>query len=260
MLKICNVCKNENPENAEYCKFCGNRLTNNNANNYSNNFSNGNSYGNSYGNANDNFNNGNGFGAGYVNGNGNFNNGNFNNGNGFGNSYDNGNANFGNGSGYVSGNFNNGNSYGNANDNFSYVNNNGNNNFVKEVPPECKEINVSAFFLGFIWALANHITIGLLCLVPFFGIIMNFILLFKGNEWAWKNSNFSSVEEFRKKQRTLSIITCVLYAVIFIGLGIFCIFNCYNNYYYDGGYDPRPYPMPGPGPLPEPGPGPLPYF
>lgn len=83
------------------------------------------------------------------------------------------------------------------------------------LPPNLRGFNWGAFFLGFIWSIANKTWIGLLCLVPCAGLIMHFVLGFKGNEWAWRNRQFQSVEQFKIVQRTWAIA----------GLAVFCCFG-----------------------------------
>ncbi len=67
------------------------------------------------------------------------------------------------------------------------------------VPEEIKGWNWGAFFLNWIWAIAHNTWIGLLALV--LGIIMSIILGVKGNEWAWQNRKWESVEQFKQVQK-----------------------------------------------------------
>ena len=47
-----------------------------------------------------------------------------------------------------------------------------------------------------------HWILAILLLSNFFlGFIMVIVLGFKGNEWAWKNNNWTSVERFKRVQR-----------------------------------------------------------
>ncbi|MDJ0796968.1 MAG: hypothetical protein QNJ51_09055 [Calothrix sp. MO_167.B12] len=87
------------------------------------------------------------------------------------------------------------------------------------VPDEVKGWNWAAFLIGFIWAIGNNVWIGLLCLVPYFGVVMFFVLGFKGNEWAWRSRRWESVKAFRNNQRTWTI-TAVIIDVLFITLVI----------------------------------------
>lgn len=70
------------------------------------------------------------------------------------------------------------------------------------VPREIRGWNWGAFFLNWIWSIGNNVWIGLLCIIPYAGIIMNFVLGAKGNEWAWRSKRWDSIEHFRNTQRT----------------------------------------------------------
>lgn len=53
-----------------------------------------------------------------------------------------------------------------------------------------------AFFLHAIWGIANRTYIALLVFVPGLILVMSFILGAKGNEWAWRNRHWYSVDDF----------------------------------------------------------------
>jgi len=74
----------------------------------------------------------------------------------------------------------------------------------KDIPEGVKGWSWGAFFLNWIWAIGNKTWIGLLCLIPYLGFIMMFVLGVKGREWAWKNKDWASVEEFNRIQRKWS--------------------------------------------------------
>lgn len=75
----------------------------------------------------------------------------------------------------------------------------------KTVLPEgIKGWSWGAFLLNWIWAISNKTWIGLLCFVPVVGIVMPFILGFKGREWAWENNSWESVEHFNRVQKKWS--------------------------------------------------------
>ncbi len=69
------------------------------------------------------------------------------------------------------------------------------------VPDTVKGWSWGAFFLGVIWGVGNRTYIAFLVLVPLFGFLMLFILGLKGNEWAWRNKRWESVEEFKRIQK-----------------------------------------------------------
>ena len=70
-----------------------------------------------------------------------------------------------------------------------------------EVPSEIRTWNWGAFFLSVIWGLFNRTYIALLTFIPFVGVLMVFVLGFKGNEWAWQNKHWKSIEQFQRVQK-----------------------------------------------------------
>ena len=68
------------------------------------------------------------------------------------------------------------------------------------IPREIEGWSWGAFLLSWIWSVRSNTWIGLLSLVPFAGIIMPFILGVKGNEWAWQNKRWDSIEHFKITQ------------------------------------------------------------
>ena len=94
------------------------------------------------------------------------------------------------------------------------------------VPDEIKKWSWAAFLMHFIWGIGNKTYIALLTLIPVVGIVMVFILGAKGNEWAWRNKQWSSIEEFKRVQKIwvwvglgLLIVGFIL-NVLFLILGI----------------------------------------
>lgn len=71
-------------------------------------------------------------------------------------------------------------------------------------PPGVKGWSWGAFLLNWIWAIGNKTWIGLLCMIPYIGVIFTFYLGFKGRELAWKNKRWDSVEHFNRVQRKWS--------------------------------------------------------
>jgi len=69
-------------------------------------------------------------------------------------------------------------------------------------PNEIKHWNWGAFLLTWIWGIVNNTWISLLCLIPGVWLVMCFILGAKGNEWAWQNKRWDSINHFQKTQRT----------------------------------------------------------
>ena len=86
------------------------------------------------------------------------------------------------------------------------------------VPPEIMGgWNWGGCLLGWIWGIGHSVWIALLGLiVPW--PIMEVILGIKGNEWAWQNRRFESVEHFKEVQRKWTI-----WGIIIIVIGSFVI-------------------------------------
>ena len=109
------------------------------------------------------------------------------------------------------------------------------------VPEDVSDkFNWGAFLLTWIWGLGNNTYITLLMLatvVLFFIPIINLIALplqlglgiwfgIKGNEWAWKNKKFASVEAFHSYQKKWAIAGAILAAlgiILTIALVIFVL-------------------------------------
>lgn len=77
-----------------------------------------------------------------------------------------------------------------------------------------------AFLLNWIWAIFNRTWIGLLALIPYVGVIMAFVLGFKGREWAWQNKPWRDLDHFNGVQRLWSVWGAIVVFGIF-GIGIF---------------------------------------
>ena len=100
------------------------------------------------------------------------------------------------------------------------------------LPEELKGYNWGAFLLSWIWGIGNKTYITLLsflvAFIPFIGCLaalgMNIWFGFKGNEWAWQNKHFESIEHFKSNQKKwtiagiivtiVSIIVCIFFAMI----------------------------------------------
>ena len=100
------------------------------------------------------------------------------------------------------------------------------------IPEEVRGWNWGALLLGVIWGIGNNVWIALLEFIPFLGFIIPFVLGQKGNEWAWRNKKWDSVEHFKRTQRTLTkwgvwliviipILFFILAAVVIPNLGRF---------------------------------------
>jgi hypothetical protein len=72
--------------------------------------------------------------------------------------------------------------------------------------------------MNWIWAIAHNYWLGLICLVPCVGFFMAVYMLIKGNEIAWQNRRWDSIQQFQEVQKkwmiwgiALTIIGCVCY-------------------------------------------------
>jgi hypothetical protein len=85
------------------------------------------------------------------------------------------------------------------------------------VPDEIRGWSWGALLLNFVWGLGNGTYIALLTLVPYAGIIMAFVLGAKGNEWAWRNKRWASVEQFKRAQHKWALLGVTLWIVAVLG-------------------------------------------
>ncbi|MBQ7449856.1 ribonuclease G [bacterium] len=106
----------------------------------------------------------------------------------------------------------------------------------KTLPAEYQKFNWGAFLLTWIWGLGNNVYIALLVFLFFVLGFIPIVNLFsglaslafciwlgiKGNELAWKNKSWNSLEHFNEVQRKWAmwgaIITCILIAIIVVGV------------------------------------------
>lgn len=120
---------------------------------------------------------------------------------------------------------------------------------VKEIPDEIKGWNWGAFAFNIFWGIGNKTYLPLLCLIPFFNIIWMFVCGFKGNEWAWKDGNYTSVEEFKLIQKTwsragiaqailliINFVFSIFMFVLMLFMFIFVAEEVDNNNYYEDSY------------------------
>lgn len=97
------------------------------------------------------------------------------------------------------------------------------------VPAEIKKWNWGAFWLTGLWGLFNRTYIALLILVPIINIAVPFYLGAKGNELAWRNKSWSSVEEFKAEAKLWNIIGWV-FGIILI---LITTYGMLKDYKYD---------------------------
>lgn len=70
-----------------------------------------------------------------------------------------------------------------------------------QVPDEVRGWNWGAFLLNWVWGIGNSTYIALLMFMPLVNFVIPFVLGARGNEWAWRNRTWRSVEEFKATQR-----------------------------------------------------------
>jgi len=89
------------------------------------------------------------------------------------------------------------------------------------VPEEVKGWSWGAFALTWIWGVFNSVWISLLCLIPFFNLAWAFVLGVKGNEWAWRNKKWDSIEHFKSTQRSWNIAGIVVFAISIVAIATY---------------------------------------
>jgi len=86
------------------------------------------------------------------------------------------------------------------------------------VPEELKGWSWGGFALTWIWGVCNGVLIALLCLIPFFNLAWAIVLGIKGNEWAWRNKKWDSIEHFKSTQRPWNIAGIVIFAISMVAI------------------------------------------
>ncbi len=69
------------------------------------------------------------------------------------------------------------------------------------LPAELHRWSWAAFLMNWVWGIAHNVWIALLMFIPFVNFFMVIYLGIKGNELAWKNRKFESVEQFKQVQK-----------------------------------------------------------
>lgn len=92
-----------------------------------------------------------------------------------------------------------------------------------ETPQNIKQWNWGAFWLSWIWGIGNKSFNTFFALIPYFGFIWMFVCGAKGNEWAWENKKWASVENYNNTQRkwaiignSLAVLSIILALILFI--------------------------------------------
>jgi Cytochrome oxidase complex assembly protein 1 len=107
-----------------------------------------------------------------------------------------------------------------------FYNNSGQSQKNEPIPPEIKKWNWGAFFLNWIWAIPHGAWVGLILMfVPFVNFIVPFVFGMKGNQWAWKNNRWESVEQFNQVQKKWAKAGVIVASFMLIAcVGLFFLF------------------------------------
>ena len=116
----------------------------------------------------------------------------------------------------------------NVNKKSEFIPNNSGEGSKSMVPKEIQGWNWGAFAFSWIWGLCNNAWLALIALVPAISLIMSIISGAKGNEWAWQNKKWESIEAFQKTQRKWSswgiallivwLVLCLLPIILIVWL------------------------------------------
>lgn len=91
------------------------------------------------------------------------------------------------------------------------------------VPPEVKGWSWGAFFLNWIWGIANSVWLALLMFVPVANWVMPFILGVKGKEWAWQAKRWESIEHFKKTQHKWDVAGIIIGVLVLLVIPIILV-------------------------------------
>lgn len=96
-------------------------------------------------------------------------------------------------------------------------------NNEQDIPNEIKIWNWGAFWANWLWGIPNKSYQTFWVFVPFFGFIWMIVCGLKGNEWAWKNKKWSSIEEFEKSQYKWALVTNIIATITILISVILCL-------------------------------------
>jgi hypothetical protein len=111
----------------------------------------------------------------------------------------------------------------------SYFQNNSGRGKMTVLPPQLYGWNWGAFFLTWIWGMGNNTTIAFLTWIPIANFVMIFMLGAKGNEWAWQNKQWTSIEHFKRVQKLWAIWGFILFVLgtLFLFIAIIAAMKSY---------------------------------
>ena len=96
--------------------------------------------------------------------------------------------------------------------------------YTDKLPEQYNKFNWGAFCLSWIWGIGNKTYIAFVSLalafIPFVGglcsLAFSIWLGIKGNQLAWKNKNWKSLEHFNSVQRLWAVIGAIVFGVSFV--------------------------------------------
>lgn len=89
-----------------------------------------------------------------------------------------------------------------------------------EIEKELSKWNWGAFFFPAIWGIFNrsYWTLLVFLPIPYFEYFWAIICAIKGNEWAWRNKKWESVEQFQVIQKKWALYGAIFCGVVLIGM------------------------------------------
>lgn len=105
----------------------------------------------------------------------------------------------------------------------------------EEIKTRINGWNWGAFVFTWIWGLAHSVWISLLMFVPLVNIGVMIYLGLKGNELAWKNGSWKSVEAFHARQRKWAIAAAIFFGLYLLLVILVAMLPETDEYTSDGG-------------------------
>jgi len=108
----------------------------------------------------------------------------------------------------------------------------------QSMPNELRCWNWGAFCLSWIWGIGNKSYLTLWAMIPYFNFVWVFVCGAKGNEWAWKNQKWESIEQFNIHQKKWAmwggiVAGISLLFIIFCSFWLFFAADMINGYNYN---------------------------
>lgn len=100
-------------------------------------------------------------------------------------------------------------------------------------------LNWGAFLLTWIWGVGNAVPAAFLALIPPFTPFIALLLLFKGNQWAWKRKRWRDLNHFKRVQTRWAIVGFTVWTIFpltLMGLSYIGISSLKNSDIYQESY------------------------